>query len=139
MRPVVLMLEDDAERLERFRAIAVRLGVDLITWPNAHLMLGEIGALLSGATLIALDHDLEPTGPNDPGDGLMVAKHLATLPPACPVVIHTSNGVRGDAMEGEFELAGWTYHRVPPFGDDWIEADWYQTVRRALRKQRKSE
>ncbi len=137
--PVILMLEDDAERLERFHAVAVRLGVDLISWPDAHLMLGEIGGLLSGAALIALDHDLEPTGSSDPGDGLMVAKHLATLAPTCPAVIHTSNGVRGDAMEGEFELAGWTYHRVHPFGDDWIEADWYRTVRRVLRKPQKPE
>ncbi|QJW96728.1 response regulator [Frigoriglobus tundricola] len=137
--PLVLMLEDDAERLERFRAIAARLGFDLVSWPDAHLMLGAIGAFLSGAALIALDHDLEPTGPSDPGDGLMVAKHLATLSPLCPVIIHTSNGVRGDAMEGELELAGWTYHRVPPLGDDWIEADWHRAVRRALRKPRKSE
>jgi len=133
------MLEDDAERLERFRAVAVRLGINLMSWPDAHLMLREIGAFLSGAALIALDHDLEPAGPNDPGDGLMMAKHLATLAPVCPVIIHTSNGIRGDAMEGEFELADWTYDRVHPFGDDWIEVDWYRVVRRTLRKQRKSE
>jgi hypothetical protein len=42
-------------------------------------------------------------------------------------------------MEGELELADWTYHRVPPLGDDWIEADWYRIVERLLRKQRRSE
>jgi hypothetical protein len=128
------MLEDNAERLERFQAVVAELGVDLISWPDAHLMLAEFGQFLSTAILISLDHDLEPTGPRDPGDGLLVAKHLAELQPACPVIIHTSNGVRGDAMEGELELAGWTYYRVAPIGDDWIEADWHRVVKRVLRK-----
>jgi hypothetical protein len=108
--------------------------VDIIPWPDANLMVAEMGQFLHTTFLISLDHDLEPTGPRDPGDGLHVAKHLATLPPACPVVIHTSNGVRGDAMEGELDLAGWTYHRVVPLGDDWIEVDWFQLVKRALRQ-----
>lgn len=136
MFPVLLMLEDDAERLERFRAAAEQLGVDIISWPDALRMVAEMGQFLPAAFLIALDHDLEPTGPGDPGDGLHVAKHLAALPPACPVVIHTSNGVRGDWMEGELDLAGWTYHRVAPLGDDWIEVDWFCLVERALRKHR---
>ena len=136
MTPLVLMLEDDAERLERFRAVAVRLGVELISWPDARVMLAEMGRFLSAAALISLDHDLEPTGPRDPGDGLDVAKHLATLTPLCPVVVHTSNGARGEMMQGELELAGWTYHRVPPLGDGWIEADWYRVVRRVLKATR---
>ena len=134
MTPVILILEDNAERLERFQAVVAELGVDIISWLDAHLMIAEMGQFLHSAALISLDHDLEPTGPRDPGDGLLVAKHLADLPPACPVIIHTSNGVRGDAMEGEFELAGWTYHRVAPIGDDWIEADWHRVVARVLRK-----
>lgn len=134
--PVVLMLEDDAERLACFRTVAARLGVDLVSWPDAHRMIAEVGPFLPTAALISLDHDLEPTGDSDPGDGLLVAKHLATLAASCPVIIHTSNGARGEMMQGEFDLAGWTHHRVPPFGDDWIEADWFRIVRRLLRERR---
>ncbi len=36
-------------------------------------------------------------------------------------------------MQGEFDLAGWAHHRDPPFGDDWIEADWFRLVKRLLR------
>jgi hypothetical protein len=133
------MLEDDADRLDRFRAAAGQLGVDLNSWPDAFLMVAEFAQFLHTAFLISLDHDLEPTGPNDPGDGLHVAKHLATLPPACPVLIHTSNGARGDWMEGELDLASWTYHRIAPLGDDWIEVDWFRIVKRALRKYRPPE
>ena len=38
-------------------------------------------------------------------------------------------------MEGELALAGWTYRRVVPIGDDWIEVDWYWAARRLLRRQ----
>jgi CheY-like chemotaxis protein len=129
----VLMLEDDAERLIRFRAAAERLGIELVVWRDAHRMIAEVETQLAAARLISLDHDLEPERDTDPGDGLDVAKHLANLPPVCPVIIHTSNGARGDAMAGEFELAGWRHHRVMPLGDDWIEVDWFRAVRRALR------
>jgi rhodanese-related sulfurtransferase len=128
------MLEDDNDRLARFWAVGDRLGVEIIDWPDANAMLAELTEHLASAALISLDHDLVPLRDIDPGDGLDVAKHLATLPPACPVVVHTSNGRRGDAMAGELELAGWRYFRVLPVGDDWIEHDWYRVVRRALRK-----
>ncbi|VTT99489.1 transcriptional regulator : Uncharacterized protein OS=Pedosphaera parvula (strain Ellin514) GN=Cflav_PD4383 PE=4 SV=1 [Gemmataceae bacterium] len=136
MPPTVLMLEDDAERLVRFRAAAIRLGIELVVWRDAHRMIAELAPLLPTAKLVSLDHDLEPEGDTDPSDGLDVAKYLANLPPVCPVIIHTSNGVRGDAMAGEFELTGWRHHRVPPLGDDWIEVDWFRTVRRAFRMKR---
>jgi hypothetical protein len=132
--PIILMLEDDVERLDRFEVVVAKLGVELISWPDANIMLAEMGPFLSTASLISLDHDLFPFRDIDPGDGLDVAKHLAALSPVCPVIIHTSNGVRGDAMEGEFELVGWTYHRVAPIGDDWIEVDWHRVVKRVLRK-----
>ena len=134
--PIVLMLEDDEERLERFWAVADRLGVELIDWADARAMIVEIGQFLHTAALISLDHDLVPIHDIEPGDGLDVAKHLATLPQTCPVIIHTSNRLRGDAMEGELDLAGWTYHRVPPIGDDWIEADWYFVTKRLLKARR---
>jgi FixJ family two-component response regulator len=136
MSPIVLMLEDDEERLDRFEAVAAKLGVELVSWADARAMIAEMGQFLSAAVLISLDHDLMPIHDIEPGDGLDVAKHLAGLTPSCPVIVHTSNGVRGDAMEGELELAGWTYHRVSPLGDDWIEIDWHRVARRALRARR---
>lgn len=130
---VILMLEDDEERLFRFEAVAAKLGVELISWADARAMIAEMGQFLHAAALISLDHDLMPIHDIEPGDGLDVAKHLATLTPACPVIIHTSNRIRGDSMEGEFELAGWAYHRVAPIGDDWIEVDWRRLVKRMLK------
>ena len=133
----VLMLEDDAERLARFQAVAVRLGVELVVWRDARRMIAELDQHLPTACLISLDHDLEPERDADPGDGLEVAKHLAGLAPGCPVIIRTSNGVRGEAMEGELELAGWQFCRVYPIGDDWFEADWFAACWRITRDKRR--
>lgn len=134
MKPLVLMLEDDEERLDRFWTVAAKLGVELIDWADARAMIAEMGQYLQTAALISLDHDLVPIHDIEPGDGLDVAKHLASLPRTCPVIIHTSNRIRGDAMVGELELAGWQYHRVLPVGDDWIEHDWHRVVKRVLKR-----
>src|SRR5438067_171623 len=120
---MLLMLEDNAERVQRFtaalRAIAPEL--PLLIWRDAKVMIREVGPLLSSARLISLDHDLEPPddGP-DPGDGLEVVKFLVAQPVLCPVILHSSNGERSRWMAGEFELAGWRHWRVVPLGDDWI-------------------
>jgi hypothetical protein len=132
--PIILMLEDDEERLFHLETVTAKFGAELVSWPDARAMIAEMGPFLHTAALISLDHDLMPIHDIEPGDGLDVARHLATLPPACPVVIHTSNGARGDAMEGELDLVGWTYHRIAPLGDDWIEVDWFRLVKRTLRE-----
>jgi len=136
MKPKLLMLEDDAERMVRFRAVLAKRDAELVVWRDAHRMIAEVASYLPGAGLISLDHDLEPESDTDPGDGLDVAKYLANLSPVCPVIVHTSNGVRGDSMVGELELAKWKHHRVMPLGDDWIEIDWYLIARRVLRNKR---
>lgn len=133
--PELLLLEDDSERVAHFRAAAVRLGLTIRLWRSAFGMLEDLNDYVPHASLISLDHDLisEPGEP-DLGDGVMVAKALAGHPPCCPVIIHTSNTQRGDCMEGELQLARWTYRRILPIGDDWIEVDWYRAAKRLLRR-----
>jgi hypothetical protein len=138
---MLLLLEDNAERVERFTAALKRLdaALPLCVWRNAHDMLREVGPLLPATRLLSLDHDLE--GENDladPGDGLMVAKFLIKQPIICPVIIHSSNTERSSWMAGEFELAGWPFDLVAPIGDDWIETDWCRKVKRLLKKSCKS-
>lgn len=137
--PMLLMLEDNAERIQRFttalRAIAPAL--PLMVWRDARVMIHEIEPHLPSARLISLDHDLEPLdGGPDPGDGLDVVKFLVSQPVIRPVVIHFSNVERTNWMAGEFELAGWPFWGVAPLGDDWVEADWRLVVKRLLKKSR---
>ncbi len=132
---MLLMLEDDRERIDRFTATpgTIAPSMPLVVWRSAGKMIREIEPFLPSAQLISLDHDLEPTeGEDDPGDGIDVARFLAARPPVCPVIIHSSNGSRSDWMIGEFELGGWRHHRVAPIGEDWIEAYWGSVVRRLL-------
>jgi hypothetical protein len=136
---MLIMLEDNAERLERFAAAlqAVDSRLPLRVWHDAHAMIREAGPLLQGAAVISLDHDLEAVpGATDPGDGYLVTKWLVSQPIVRPVIIHSSNSERSSWMSGEFELAGWRHWRVAPIGDDWIESDWRQVVRELLRARR---
>jgi hypothetical protein len=136
---MLLMLEDNAERLERFASVlsAIDPALPLRVWTDAHAMIREAGPLLSSAVLLSLDHDLEAEpGAPDPGDGYLVVTWLVSQPVVRPVVLHTSNGERASWMAGEFDLEGWRHWRVVPFGDDWIEADWRRVVRRLVRKVR---
>lgn len=134
---MLLMLEDDPDRIERFTAAlrAIDPSLRLVIWRSAKKMVREIEPYLPSARLISLDHDLEPQEGDveDPGDGIEVARFLAERPPPCPVIVHSSNGTRAEWMIGEFELGGWDFKRVAPIGEDWIEAYWRVVVRKLLR------
>jgi hypothetical protein len=53
-------------------------------------MLAECENYLENASLISLDHDLNPQPgvAGDPGTGFEVANHLAGYLPLCPVIEH---------------------------------------------------
>jgi len=138
---MLLMLEDCAERVERFAAVwnVLAPGQSMRVYRTAAEMVRDLDIHLPTATLISLDHDLESVDGLDPGDGMDVARHLAALSPGCPVIVHTSNADRGTLMMGELELGGWKRHRVYPVGDDWIELDWGRIVKRVLRRSNASQ
>ena len=94
---------------------------------------------LRDVALIALDHDLEliSTGPGqwtDPGTGLEVARYLAHRDhPLCPIIVHTSNALAGDAMLRELQDSGRSVFRVVPHDDlAWIDHDWFSAARNAI-------
>jgi hypothetical protein len=88
--------------------------------------------------LIALDHDLEFLEGDghvmiDPGTGREVADFLATQPPVCPVIIHTTNTPAGEGMEMSLNEAGWKTNRLIPYGDmEWIPESWFPTIKAFL-------
>jgi hypothetical protein len=136
---VLLLLEDNAERSERFAAVlqTIEPALPVRSWRDAHAMIREAGPLLASSRLISLDHDLEPElGEPDLGDGYLVVKWLVSQPTVRPVIIHSSNSERSAWMAGEFDLAGWRHWRVAPLGDDWIESDWRLVVEGLLAKTR---
>ena len=134
-RPLVLLLEDEDDRIARFQSVLAKIAGDahLIVWKIASEMISEVAPLLARARLISLDHDLYPPDESeDWGDGVEVAKFIAGHVPCCPVIVHSSNIPRAQWMLGDFELGGWDVRRVAPIGDDWIEVDWRLMVAKLL-------
>ena len=132
---MVLLLEDDLDRIRGFRGVIARLdpALEIVQWRSARVMACEIGEYLGRASLLSLDHDLLPDADGvDPGDGLELAKFLVSQRVVRPVIVHSSNGERATRMVGEFELAGWPVSRVLPLGETWIEDDWRMTAEAVL-------
>ena len=135
----LLILEDNLQRIESFREVAPQLDIgEPMIWSNATEMIVALNERLQDARLISLDHDLYPRENDatvDAGDGLMVAKALAGAEPRCPVIIHSSNAIRADWMQGELEAAGWRATRILPFGDDWLTREWVTVAKNLLAEQ----
>lgn len=130
MRPgLIVMLEDDHDRLTRFAAMlsGQPSGFRLLYWRTAHDFISNFATLQLTPELIALDHDLfvDNPGDPDPGDGRDVSTFLAKQKPISPILIHSSNSVAADSMLFALRDSGWTVERISPIGDDWIEVDWF--------------
>lgn len=134
----IVMLEDDFDRIERFRSVLAKRTVDgeLRVSRTVSDFVASYAALLSTPDLVALDHDLFTDSPSDPdpGDGRDVAAFLATKTPVCPILIHSTNAPAADSMLFTLREAGWTVDRISPLGDDWIEAYWYPYMTRMLER-----
>ena len=133
---MICILEDDAERVRQFLAAAavVAPGMTARVWRDAHAMIAEMAECLEQAAVISLDHDLyRLPGSEDPGSGYDVATLLAELIPCCAIIVHTSNGERGDWVVAELERAGgWRWERVYPDGNSWIAGEWAAALGRCV-------
>jgi ADP-ribosylglycohydrolase len=125
---VILILEDNDERIAAFRAAVTQLEpeAELRIWREAHTFVAEAGSFLHRSVLISLDHDLNRMAgaTRDPGDGLEVASWLAQQKPVCPVIVHSTNHERVESMINELRFGGWPWERVAPHGKTWIEQSW---------------
>lgn len=136
----IAILEDNVERQ---RAMASCLAdrfyqYEAQFFDDASRMVDYLREHLEDTIVLSLDHDLElkPASRGrwiDPGTGRDVADYLAKRPPACPIVIHTTNSPAAEGMAQVLQDAHWQTHRVIPFDDlSWIRSDWLRTMRRAI-------
>jgi hypothetical protein len=137
---VTAILDDEPERIAAMLPCLASCcpGHESIVFDNAPDMIVWLKVHCGEAILICLDHDL---GPNrliggvmrDPGTGRDVADFLATKPPTCPVIIHTTNALAAPGMMRVLEESGWPASRISPYADlEWIGEIWIREVRRAL-------
>lgn len=138
---MVIILEDNAQRIAAMTAVLRELipAARPVFFENARKMLAWLAEHLGEADLISLDHDLpfrrdEENRLIDCGTGREVADYLATLPPTCPVIVHSSNVECAAGMEFVLREAGWPCRRVHPRDDlAWIGDQWAEALRDYIR------
>ena len=130
---LILMLEDESDRLTRFDSVLSKLGeaVEWRHWRTAEDFIAGFKSTDRPPGLICLDHDLFTDHPDDPdpGDGRDVAEFMATQPPCCHVIIHSSNAHAADSMFFTLSDANWDVEKFAPLGQDWIESYWWDTAK----------
>ncbi|MBI3041887.1 MAG: hypothetical protein HYY78_03575 [Betaproteobacteria bacterium] len=124
-----LVLEDNPNRAAAFQDAAKRCrhAEAIRIWRIAAQMIQELPELLSGASLLSLDHDLYKQSDNDPdpGCGRDVANYLARHKPHCPVIIHSTNTDAAWGMHNELTSAGWKVEIIHHLDEaDWIATRW---------------
>jgi CheY-like chemotaxis protein len=134
----ITILEDDAERVREMKSCLNRLlpSVEVMVFDVAAEMIASFRRHGIRSLLISLDHDLpirrdEENRLIDCGTGREVADYLASLPPACPVIVHSSNIPCAAGMMLALKDAGWACHQVHPRDHlSWIGDEWAEAVRR---------
>ena len=134
----LLILEDSPERVRRFRSAMAEAGnTEVLIWDSAPEMIKNLPKHLHHTSLISLDHDLIPESSSavDPGCGIDVCAYLATLPPVCPVILHTANEEAAWAMLFKLSAAGWEadWVRHEQVGELWIGRLWAPKVKSYFR------
>jgi hypothetical protein len=140
MPEYVAILEDDAGRITEMRECLAELvpRYEHIFFDNAGEMITWLRDHLADVVLISLDHDLPLRAMHDNsradcGDWRLVADHLATLPPTCPVIVHSSNDNFAPGMVVALRDAGWPLSRVYPCNEHaWVKKAWAEEVRKFI-------
>jgi hypothetical protein len=143
MPQLLLVLDDDRNRLRGFEDIFPRLGKDwtIKAWRDAPGMIAEVDRYLPEAGLISLDHDLyrDAAADPDPGSGRMVADHLSRCKPACPVIVHSTNTDAAWGMHNALRAGGWTVELVHQLNQPaWIEELWLPAALRLAASNRQA-
>ncbi|MEX0715570.1 MAG: cyclic-phosphate processing receiver domain-containing protein [Planctomycetaceae bacterium] len=137
----VAILEDDDRRRQRMEELLPKVlpGYAAVFFDDAPGMVAWLEKHLGEVALLCLDHDLGPDRREgeavfDPGTGRDVVDAIATHPPCCPVLIHTTNSYAAPGMVAALESEGWRVERVVPFSDlEWLDAVWVDAIREQMR------
>lgn len=141
MAELVAILEDNADRIAAMKAVLPEVlpGVESVFFEDAQPMIDWLLQHLAEVILISLDHDLplwDLAGQSiDCGTGRQVADYLASMPPTCPVIVHSSNLTCASGMFFALKDAGWPCIRVYPCEDvSWVGGAWAEQLRRYVQE-----
>lgn len=143
MAKIILVLEDNQDRREAMRKWLIeRLSMyELILTDDPAEFIGHIRNNIPNILAVSLDHDLhERPDQSTTLTGMQVVDHLVTMPPAFPVLLHTSNRHDGERMNSRLTEFGWSVKWIIPFdGTNWVATDWYYALKQAIRGTAKRE
>lgn len=151
-KPVLLILEDDRRRINKFHSVTRKsvpdLNVQIHT--TAPGFIAAIQAVLdyrgpSSPDLklfLSLDHDLDEGNcpyESNHQSGTEVVDFLCTQFLRMPTVVHSANRDEGDSMAKKLRKKGFETERIRPFADlSWIKWDWLPVISRWFSRQPKS-
>jgi CheY-like chemotaxis protein len=134
LKPRILLVEDDPDRILRFRHWLENTSFVLIEASSAGRALGILRKGMSdGIAGIALDHDLnqQPITESDMSlsGSSLIDSIAASIPRHVPILIHSMNAYKPPQMQRRLEAAGFSVTRI---GMDRLSGDkfavWLQEV-----------
>ncbi|MCT7974277.1 cyclic-phosphate processing receiver domain-containing protein [Laspinema olomoucense] len=137
----IVILDNNKKRIDLMRHHLEQMFPDeyVLFFDNAPELLSWLKVHLHKCLLISLDYNLGPAWTRqeatfEPGNGREVVDYLATQPPLCPLIFHTSNKEAEIGMEMELIDTHWIFERVTASPDlKWIEKAWLPLVRLLLK------
>jgi hypothetical protein len=134
--PIVAILEDNAGRCAIMEECLrhVLPAPTAVFFDSAHEMVDWLREHQAEVSLISLDFDLPITRTDegdliDYGTGSIVAEYLESVPPTCPVIVHSSNVLGATKMMEGLQRSGWPVVRVYPSDDTaWIDGPWSDEI-----------
>lgn len=116
LRPRLLLIEDDPDRIEKFRTWVANTPFVLIEATTGGQAMGVVSRGAKGIAAICLDHDLN-TSPKTAQDQLtsgsnVVAAIVKHIPKTVPILVHSMNITKGEEMHRRLQGAGFSATRI---------------------------
>jgi len=116
LKPRLLLIEDDADRIALFRSWIVGTPYVLIEATTGGQAMGVVSRGGEGIAGVCLDHDLN-TSPKTLQDqstsgSNVVAAIISRIPKTVPILVHSMNVTKGDQMYRRLQGAGFSATRI---------------------------
>lgn len=116
LRPRLLLIEDDSERITLFRTWVANTPYVLIEATTGGQAMGVVSRGPEGIAGICLDHDLN-TSPKTHQDQLtsgsnVVGAIVKHIPKTVPILVHSMNVSKGEEMHRRLQGSGFSATRI---------------------------
>jgi hypothetical protein len=116
LKPRLLLIEDDAERIALFRQWVVKTPYVLVEATSGGQAMGVVNRGGEGVAGIMLDHDLN-TSPKTLQDQItsgsnVVASIIKHIPKTVPILVHSMNVTKGEQMFRRLQGSGFSATRI---------------------------